>query len=1171
MYKKNLLKATSVLTAFALASSAMTGCGLGKNTETSKASDQVQDIKEENPEAEELVDTMTKTAFTGNKKNADSGKEETVYVMTDADGKVDEVVVSNWLKNASGDKELTDKTNLKDIVNVKGEESFKDNGDGTVTWDAEGSDIYYQGTPTEEVPVGVKVTYELDGKQMKADEIAGKSGSVKIRFDYTNSLKKEVEIDGEKENIDVPFTMISGTMLDSDKFANVKVSNGKVISDANNYVVVGVAMPGLKESLKIDDEKLEEKDISKDDVDIPNYVEITADVQDFELPMTVSMASANVVADLGLDKIYNSDKITDLNDDMDKLSDASTELRDGSGELADGTQKFEDGTVELYDGTVELKDGTKSLKDGTGQLVSGAAELKDGTGELKNGTGELRNGAGELKNGTSELKKGTGDLKKGTGDLKKGTGDLKKGTGDLKKGTGDLKKGTGDLKKGAGDLATGTNDLKKGATELDKGIVSYTDGVGQIYTGAKSLDDGAGKLVTGATTLTGGITSAKTGAEQLSTGAAQLSAGIDKAADSVRDNLAGVDAALTAFANQFGPIMAEYNQITAGANLNTLNVSANSADDVQNLINELTGKIADAYADDIAKETKRADEAEAKAEAETKRADDATKRAEDAENALKEAGNGQKSNQQNSESTSENVNTDENAEPKSEGNKESNAPAENNGEAGAETNNVNTDEGNTNSEATVNNENSANETSQTEENVPEENNESTSNDQIDVNTQEEQTSNDEAMQSAPEENTQNNDCATEIYDENAEEVVSLDVVSGTTEYSAESDFATISAVTGLNVQDLMKMQAVGQQTVEAMKVSGAEQAASFTAGWGSEVSNLMKQGDLQTTAQMKVYYYGQALALIAENVKTPTQTSTEGMTKIFATYQSLQTSKKSLEMLYNGTGEGGLKDIQAGAAQLAVGANDLKEGMKKLDQGGTTFSTGLSALKEGAGKLALGAETLNSNSTALKNGSKQLADGAGKLADGTKQLKDGAEKLDDGAGKLNDGVGKLDDGAGKLHDGVGKLDDGVGKLDDGAGKLDDGVGKLADGTVKLDDGVGQVADGVGKLYDGTVELDDGAGKLDDGAGKLKDGVSKLKDGAVELNDGARKLADGMVEFDEDGIQKLTSTVDEDIVSIKDRLKAVDEASQSYTSFSGANENEPSTVQFIIRTAPVKAD
>ena len=343
MYKKNLLKATSVLTAFALAFSTMTGCGLFNKNNTETA-----DAKVENPEAEALEKTMTETAFAGNRVNSDSGKEETVYVMTDANGAVDEVVVSNWLKNASGGKTLTDKTNLKDIVNVKGEETYTDNGDGTVTWDAEGSDIYYQGTPTEEVPVGVKVTYELDGKQMKAEDIAGKSGNVKIRFDYTDSLKREVDIDGEKQDVEVPFTMISGTMLDSEKFANVKVSNGKVISDANNYVVVGVALPGLKESLDIDEKKLEEKleenDIDKEDIEIPDYVEITADVQDFELPMTITMASANAVSDLGLNKIYDSEKLDTVNDDMDKLSDASTQLRDGSGELADGTQKFEDGT-----------------------------------------------------------------------------------------------------------------------------------------------------------------------------------------------------------------------------------------------------------------------------------------------------------------------------------------------------------------------------------------------------------------------------------------------------------------------------------------------------------------------------------------------------------------------------------------------------------------------------------------------------------------------------------------------------------------------------------------------------------------------------------------------------------------------------------------------------------
>ena len=1138
MYKKNLLKATSVLTAFALACSTMAGCGIGKKTEDTI---QVQDVTEESPEAEELVETMTKTAFTGSKENAESGKEETVYVMTDANGTVDEVVVSNWLKNANGDKALKDTTNLKDIVNVKGEESFKDNGDGTVTWDAEGSDIYYQGTPTEEVPVGVKVTYELDGQQMKAEDIAGKSGSVKIRFDYTNSLTKEVEIDGEKENIDVPFTMISGTMLDNEKFANVKVSNGKVISDANNYVVVGVAMPGLKESLKLDDEKLAENDIDAEDVDIPDYVEITADVQDFELPMTVSMASANVVSDLGLDKIYNSDKIDDLNGDMDKLSDASTELRDGSGELADGTDKFADGTSELYDGTVELKDGTGELKDGVSELKNGAGELKNGAGELKDGVGELKDGAGKLNDGTK-----------------------------------DLKSGTGELKTGAEQLETGTKKLATGASKLSTGIGTYTEAVGQIATGAKSVDDGVATLQTGATTLTGGITSAKDGAKSVSDGAAQLSAGLNTMSTELQNKQALIALAEQTFHEAYAAVIDAVKAQTEGTTVATRNASYSNSD-ISGLVSEITNSLADAYvvyASQLSAETERANSAERELE----ELRDENERLKNSESDEAVSDNKAENDNQNNAEDQNNDQTQNNDQPQND-DASQNGDASQNNEAKQENDNSQNGEAadNGNSE-NIQDESASTDNGETSDNGNSENtqDESAGAENVEPETQpsEQSSDSDESVDGA-------GDAAS------TEETVTLDAntvdaaetaVEGIDEYAGEAGWAAIQALTQKDKAYWDAQYELAYQTIYGDSASAMTQKKQQLQGaksLGDSLISAAKSGDVQTlkqtityaanadsalapyaqyaasddlatltstATQMAIGIYSGALSQIVasfddiQNAATGGAKGASAATALYMTDKMLLSGADTINTIYNGTGQGGLKDIQTGASQLAVGANSLYTGMQKLDEGGSSLTTGIGSLKEGTNKLYTGANQLNSNSKTLNDGGKDLAKGAGELKTGTSKLADGTKTLDEGAGKLADGVNQLYEGTGKLYDGTGKLYDGTGEL----------------------------YDGTGKLYDGAVELDNGVGKLKDGAGELKDG-------AVELNDGARKLADGMVEFDEDGIQKLTSTVDEDLLSVTDRLKAVDEASQSYTSFSGANDDEPSSVQFIIRTAPVKSD
>ena len=277
MVKKNLLKSLSVVMACMMA---IMTVACGSNTVENK---EALATEEEAKESETLEQTLlTSAARAGSSEEA--GKVETVYVTANASGAVDEVIVSEWLKNANSSAELSDTTELKDIVNVKGKEGFTENSDGSVTWDANGSDIYYQGTTDKELPVDMKITYTLDGKEIAPEDLAGKSGKVTIRFEYDNKEKQVVDVDGKEIEVYTPFAMVSGMMLDSDKFTNVEISNGKVISEGNKYIVMGVALPGLKESLNISDEKWDELETDEDiESKLSNYFEITADTSDFEL------------------------------------------------------------------------------------------------------------------------------------------------------------------------------------------------------------------------------------------------------------------------------------------------------------------------------------------------------------------------------------------------------------------------------------------------------------------------------------------------------------------------------------------------------------------------------------------------------------------------------------------------------------------------------------------------------------------------------------------------------------------------------------------------------------------------------------------------------------------------------------------------------------------------
>ena len=260
-------------------------------------------------------------------------KEETVYVNMDASGNVEKITVSDWLKNAAGSAELSDSSSLSDIKNVKGDETFTQDGE-KLTWQADGSDIYYQGTTDKELPVTVKLTYYLDGQEISPEDLAGKSGKVKIRIDYTNNEKETVKVNGEDREIYTPFAMISGMILSQDNFSNVKVTNGKVISDGSRNIVVGVALPGLSESIGLSDTE------DLDDIDIPDYVEVEADTTNFKLDMTATVATTGVLDDLGIE---NLDDLKDLKDSLDELTENSLKLVDGSSDLADGTSDLKDG------------------------------------------------------------------------------------------------------------------------------------------------------------------------------------------------------------------------------------------------------------------------------------------------------------------------------------------------------------------------------------------------------------------------------------------------------------------------------------------------------------------------------------------------------------------------------------------------------------------------------------------------------------------------------------------------------------------------------------------------------------------------------------------------------------------------------------------------------------
>lgn len=374
---------------------ALVGTGIGatavfaeKNSTavTAEADSTTGSSKDADDIADKLMDSVSL-------KDNDADKDESVYLISDANGNVNKTIVVDHLKNKDKKDTLEDASNLSDIENVKGKEKFTQSGD-KLTWQAGGKDIYYQGTATEEPPVTQKVTYYLDGKEISPEDLAGKSGKVKIRFDYTNTTSYTETVNGEKQTVSVPFAAITGLVL-GDGFENIEVTNGKAEVSDSSSVVLGYALPGLKDSLGIKDGDLD------GDVNIPEYMEMTADVKNFSMPaaMTFVVNASDYVSTDGIDT-------SDIDDMINDLKDASTQLQDGSKTLAEGTDTLSDGLS-----TLQSKLGT--FASGVGTLQSGLKTYTDGVSTLSGGLNKLNSNVPTLSNGITTLNSSAKSLNDG--------------------------------------------------------------------------------------------------------------------------------------------------------------------------------------------------------------------------------------------------------------------------------------------------------------------------------------------------------------------------------------------------------------------------------------------------------------------------------------------------------------------------------------------------------------------------------------------------------------------------------------------------------------------------------------------------------------------------------------------------------------------------------------
>lgn len=329
-------------------------------------------------------ENTSKTNESSDKQTTSSTKKtETVYAVLNGDGSLSDIVVSGWLHNDSGIKNLKEKLNLTDVKNVKTDEVPEDNN-GEYTWNSDSNDIYYQGNSTEQLPVTMQITYELDGQQLSQEELKGKSGHLKINIHLTNVNSETKTING-KNVIIHPFYVAGGMLsLNNDHYSNATCDQGKIVTDGSKQMLVFAAVPGLKDTL-------DSADLSKvsDQLSIGDDINIECDVTDCdELNLMMGMSNEEDISDI----LDEGDSIEELTNGITKLMDADDQLVDGSQKLADGTQQLitESEPLTSSSGSIRtLSDGALTLNSGALRLKAALAQYTDGVGQLNDGVNAL--------------------------------------------------------------------------------------------------------------------------------------------------------------------------------------------------------------------------------------------------------------------------------------------------------------------------------------------------------------------------------------------------------------------------------------------------------------------------------------------------------------------------------------------------------------------------------------------------------------------------------------------------------------------------------------------------------------------------------------------------------------------------------------------------------------
>ena len=395
-------------------------------------------------------------------------KSETVYVTVEGN-EIKDKSVSVWL-NSDKNIKANDKSNLTNVKDLKTDKELKSEN-GYLKLDENKKDIYYKGDTDKKLPVDVSVKYFLDGKEMKASELEGKSGHLKIVITSKNNRYEAKTIDGQSRNVYSPYVVVAAMTFDDEKVENITSDDIKVVKDGKNEIVTTVMTPGMKQNLsKIVEDK--ELDNFKDEVSVE------MDIKDYKPVEIYSVITNEFFQEKknidSLDKLQNG--VKELQDNSQKLVDASVKLSEGQDKLNSGISQMQTGVTKLHSGSQKLASSTQQMQGKFSGIQSKVGPIQGYVAQMNDGSLKLYNGISDYTAAVAKIKENTAKIKEGSEKLAKGATDLDNGVGKLKDATSQLRAGTENMK----EMTAQKDQLLEKSSQLSNGVNGLAGSYGQL-------------------------------------------------------------------------------------------------------------------------------------------------------------------------------------------------------------------------------------------------------------------------------------------------------------------------------------------------------------------------------------------------------------------------------------------------------------------------------------------------------------------------------------------------------------------------------------------------------------------------------------------------------------------------------------------------------------------